>query len=91
MDIYYFINFCVRIKVIGKLIVWYIMIRVVNKHLERGKALNAIAHSCAGLVGIASNEVKEKMSFIDFANQDGSIHKSISRFILNYIKGKTVK
>ncbi len=33
-------------------------VAVVNKNLEIGKALNAIAHSCAGLVGIAPEEIK---------------------------------
>lgn len=53
-------------------------VAVVNKNLEIGKAMNAIAHSCAGLVGMAPNELKEKMSFIDFIDKDGQIHKSIS-------------
>lgn len=63
-------------------------VAVVNKNLEIGKAMNAIAHSCAGLVGIAPNELKEKMSFIDFEDKDGSIHKSISGLSLIVLRGK---
>lgn len=66
----------------------YKFVAVVNKNLEIGKAMNAIAHSCAGLVGIAPNELKEKMSFIDFEDKDGSIHKSISGLSLIVLRGK---
>ncbi len=61
---------------------------VVNKKLEMGKALNAIAHSCAGLVGIAPEEIKEKMSFLDFEDKDGLLHKSISGLSLIVLRGK---
>lgn len=63
-------------------------VAVVNKNLEIGKALNAIAHSCAGLVNIAPNELKEKMSFIDFEDKDGFTHKSISGLSLIVLRGK---
>lgn len=63
-------------------------VAVVNKNLEIGKALNAIAHSCAGLVGVAPSELKEKMSFIDFVDKDGSVHKSISGLSLIVLRGK---
>ncbi len=66
----------------------YKFVAVVNKNLEIGKALNAIAHSCAGLVGIAPSELKEKMSFIDFIDKDNSIHKSISGLSLIVLRGK---
>lgn len=63
-------------------------VAVVNKNLEIGKAMNAIAHSCAGLVGMAPNDLKEKMSFIDFIDKDGQIHKSISGLSLIVLRGK---
>ena len=63
-------------------------VAVVNKNLEIGKAMNAIAHSCAGLVGMAPNELKEKMSFIDFIDKDGQIHKSISGLSLIVLRWK---
>ena len=59
---------------------------IVNKNLEIGKALNAVAHSCAGLVASAPDELKEKMSFIDFESKD-SIHKSISALSLIVLRG----
>ena len=59
---------------------------IVNKNLEVGKALNAVAHSCAGLVASASDELKEKMSFIDFEGKD-IIHKSISALSLIVLRG----
>lgn len=63
-------------------------VAVVNKNLEIGKALNAIAHSCAGLVALAPEEVKEKMSFIDFKDKDDSLHESISGLSLIVLRGK---
>ena len=66
----------------------YKFVVVVNKNLEIGKAMNAIAHSYAGLVGVAPKELKEKMSFIDFIDKDGSIHKSISGLSLIVLRGK---
>lgn len=66
----------------------YKFVAVVNKNLEIGKALNSIAHSCAGLVSMASLEEKEKMSFIDFIDKDDSIHKNISGLSLIVLKGK---
>lgn len=63
-------------------------VAVVNKNLEIGKALNAIAHSCAGLASMAPDDIKEKMSFIDFIDKDESIHKSISGLSLIVLRGK---
>ncbi len=45
-------------------------VAVVNKDMEIGKALNAIAHCCARLIASDSNEIKKKMSFIDFIDKD---------------------
>lgn len=66
----------------------YKFVAVINKDLEVGKALNAIAHSCAGLVAMAPEELKEKMSFIDFTDKDNSIHKNISGLSLIVLRGK---
>ena len=59
---------------------------IVNKNVEVGRALNAVAHSCAGLVASASEDLKEKMSFIDFEGKD-SMHKSISALSLIVLRG----
>lgn len=66
----------------------YKFVTVINKDLEMGVALNAIAHSCAGLVAMAPNELKEKMSFIDFTDKDDFVHKSISGLSLIVLRGK---
>lgn len=60
---------------------------LVNKSLETGKAMNAIAHSCAGLIACAPEELREKMSFIDFTDKDGNLHKSISGLSLIVLRG----
>lgn len=66
----------------------YKFVAVVNKDLEVGNALNAIAHTCAGLVDMAPSELREKMSFIDFEDGDGFIHKNISGLSLIVLRGK---
>ncbi len=63
-------------------------IAVVNKDLEIGKALNAVAHACAGLVAMSPEEAKREMSFVDFVDKDGSEHRSISGLSLIVLKGK---
>ena len=60
---------------------------LVNKNLEVGRAMNAIAHSCAGLAALAMEEVKEKMSFIDFIDKDESAHQNISGLSLIVLRG----
>ena len=41
-----------------------------------------------GLVNIANDEIKEKMSFIDFPDKNDNIHKSISGLSLIILKGR---
>lgn len=66
----------------------YKFVAVINEKLEIGKALNAIAHMGLGLVNIADEETKEKMSFIDFPDKDNELHKSISGLSLIVLKGR---
>lgn len=66
----------------------YKFVAVINKNLEIGKVLNAIAHSCAGLVGVAPEDIKEKMSFIDFVDKEEQIHKNISGLSLIVLRAK---
>lgn len=56
----------------------YKFVVLVNKELENeiGRAMNAIAHCLAGVVNSASEDLKEKMSFIDFIDKDGNSHNS---------------
>lgn len=60
---------------------------LVNKNLEAGRAMNAIAHCCAGLAASASEETREKMSFIDFKDADGVSHDAISALSLIILRG----
>ena len=64
----------------------YKFVVIVNKKIESGKALNAVAHACLGLVNSASEEEKKKMSFIDYQGKDKN-HKSISALSLIVLRG----
>ena len=66
----------------------YKFVAVINEKIEIGKALNAIAHTALGLVNIADEETREKMSFIDFPDKDNEAHKSISGLSLIVSKGR---
>lgn len=66
----------------------YKFVAVINEKIETGRALNAIAHMGLGLVSIADEETKEKMSFIDFPDKDDEAHKSISGLSLIVLKGR---
>ena len=66
----------------------YKFVAIVNEKIEIGKALNAIAHMWLGLVNIADEEIKEKMSFIDFPDKDEESHKSISGLSLIVLRWK---
>lgn len=66
----------------------YKFVAVINEKIEPGRALNAIAHMGLGLVNIANDEIKEKMSFIDFPDKNNDIHKSISGLSLIVLKGR---
>lgn len=66
----------------------YKFVAVINEKIEMGKALNAIAHMGLGLVNIADQETKEKMSFIDFLDKNEESHKSISGLSLIVLQWK---
>lgn len=66
----------------------YKFVAVINEKIETGRALNAIAHMGLGLVNIADEDTKEKMSFIDFPDKDNEAHKSISGLSLIVLKGR---
>ncbi len=66
----------------------YKFVAVMNEKIETGRALNAIAHMALGLVNMADDELKEKMSFIDFTDKDNEVHKSISGLSLIVLKGR---
>ncbi len=66
----------------------YKFVAVINEKIEIGKTLNAIAHMGLGLVNIADEDTKEKMSFIDFPDKDDVSHKSISGLSLIVLRWK---
>lgn len=47
---------------------------VLNKKVEIGLAMNALAHMTAALVSLASSEQKEQMGFVDYADKDNGSH-----------------
>ena len=62
-------------------------VAIVNKNLDAGVALNALAHATAGLVASANDELREQMSFINFPDKDGNDHQSISALSLIVLRG----
>lgn len=62
-------------------------VAIVNKKLESGVALNALAHATAGLVASANDELREQMSFIDFIDKDECNHPSVSALSLIVLRG----
>jgi hypothetical protein len=62
-------------------------VAIVNKTIDTGKAMNAVAHSCAGLLASAPDDLKEKMDFMDFVDKDNVAHKSISGLSLIVLRG----
>lgn len=67
----------------------YKFVTVINKDIENpGVSMNVVAHLSAGLVGSAPAELKDKMTFIDFTDKDGTVHPSISALSLIVLRGK---
>lgn len=62
-------------------------VAIVNKNLEPGVALNALAHATAGLGASAPEELREKMSFINFPDKNGNNHPNISALSLIVLRG----
>jgi hypothetical protein len=51
-------------------------VAVLNKKIESGRAMNALAHMAVGFAAIYPD--KEALRFDDYVDKDGSEHKSIS-------------
>lgn len=54
-------------------------VAILNKKVEPGKIMNALAHMTAGLVGCATPEKIKEMGFVDYIDRDGNNHKSLSK------------
>jgi hypothetical protein len=66
----------------------YKFVAIINKNIEPGQALNAVAHMGLGLANLTDAATREKMSFMDFPDGDGFSHQSISGLSLIVLKGK---
>ncbi len=53
-------------------------VAVINKKIEHGKVMNALAHACIGLAGLADEEQKKLMRFQDYIDANDGVHPSIS-------------
>jgi hypothetical protein len=53
-------------------------VAVLNKKIETGRLMNALGHMAAGLAGKVG--IGSEMCFLDYVDQDGGIHPSISHF-----------
>ncbi|PIZ71506.1 DUF2000 domain-containing protein [Candidatus Peregrinibacteria bacterium CG_4_10_14_0_2_um_filter_43_11] len=47
-------------------------VAVLNKKIEPGKVMNALAHMTAGFVGVAEN--RDEMGFINYEDKEGGAH-----------------
>ena len=54
-------------------------VAILNKKVEIGKIMNALAHATAGLVATATQEQIAEMGFVDYTDKDGNVHKSLSK------------
>lgn len=52
---------------------------VLNKKVDIGKIMNALAHATLGLAATASPEELSEMGFVDYIDKDGNNHRSLSK------------
>lgn len=66
------------------------IVAIINKQLQPGVALNAIAHLTLGLAARAAKEqpnVLDELRFLNFQDKDGGDHASISALSLVVLRG----
>lgn len=56
----------------------YKLVALLNKRLEVGVAMNALAHAVAGAVNLAGDAGRQTLKFLDFEDADGQLYPSIS-------------
>lgn len=54
------------------------LVALLNKRIEPGKVMNALAHSVAGAVNLLGAEGREALKFLDFIDAGGQTYPSIS-------------
>lgn len=67
----------------------YKVVALINKTLPAGQALNAIAHLGLGLCAMVGAEGREILQFLDFVDNDGGNHRSISARSLVVLQGSS--
>jgi hypothetical protein len=65
----------------------YKFVVLVNKNLEPGVALNAVAHAHLGLAALIAGNQKDEMGLLEFKDADGQIHPNISALSLIVLRG----
>jgi len=65
----------------------YKMIAIINKKLDQGIAMNAIAHLACGLTAHLNTDERQKMNFLSFVDKDDNLHPSISALSLVVKRG----
>jgi len=53
-------------------------VALINKRLEPGVAMNALAHATAAAVNLAGQEGRDSLKFLDFTDADGQLYPGIS-------------
>ncbi len=62
-------------------------VALVNKKIEPGVALNAIAHASIGLGAMIAKESFDEMKLLNFIDKDGTSHPHISALPLIVLRG----
>lgn len=62
-------------------------VALVNKNLEPGVALNAVAHANVGLAALLADGRKDAMTLLEFKDADGQTHPNISALSLIVLRG----
>lgn len=65
------------------------VVALINKTLDPGPAMNTIAHLGMGLVSIAGESGRQVLQFLDFVDQTGGVHPSISARSLIVLRGSS--
>lgn len=56
----------------------YRLVAVLNKRVETGKTMNALAHCVAGAINLIGDDGRQALKFIDFADRDAQAFPTIS-------------
>jgi hypothetical protein len=63
------------------------LVALINKKIEPGIAMNALAHLAGGIVNLIGEKGREKLKYLDFIDADGKAHRSISARSLIVLRG----